>query len=151
MTNAITAAGIALVREFEGLRLEPYRDLGGIETIGYGHVVRPGEDFAALTEAGARDLLVADLADWGAVVLNHVRAPLTDNQLSAVASLCFNLGTGPLAGTLGTLLNAGRYGDAADQFPRWTYAAGRRIDGLVRRRAAERALFNTPDGDPTDA
>ncbi|MEC9215858.1 MAG: lysozyme, partial [Pseudomonadota bacterium] len=36
---------------------------------------------------------------------------------------------------------AGEDGGAADEFPRWVFAAGRRLAGLVRRREAERALF----------
>ena len=55
-------AGLNLIEEFEGIRNLPYLDVAGKPTIGYGHLIKPGEDFSAgITEAQAQDLLQADV------------------------------------------------------------------------------------------
>jgi lysozyme len=139
--NRVTAAAIELIKRFEGFRASPYRDVAGVKTVGYGHALLPGEHFTAISEDEADALLKQDIAIAGQRVLNHIFAPLTDNQFSALVSLVFNLGVTPLKGTLGARLNEGLYAQAAAQFDRWVYADGRKLDGLARRRAAERALF----------
>ena len=59
-----------------------------------------------------------------------------------LVSFTFNLGEGALsASTLRRLVNAGRLAEAASQFERWVFAGARKLPGLVRRRAAERALW----------
>lgn len=142
--NQITPEGVALVKRFEGFVDHEYLDPVGVKTIGYGHVVIPGEDFGTLTEEYATTLLLDDLARYGSYVLNHIKVPLNDNQFSALASLTFNVGTGPLIGTLGTKLNAGDYDGASEEFLRWVYAKARKLPGLVLRREAELELFNKP-------
>ena len=146
--NRITPEGVALVKQFEGFVDHEYLDPVGVKTAGYGHVVIPGECFDKLTEAQATDLLLDDLARYGTYVLNHIKVPLNENHFSALASLTFNMGTGPLIGTLGTKLNAGDYDGAAAEFDRWVYAKGRKLPGLVARRATERALFEKPLAEP---
>lgn len=141
----LTAAAIALVKQYEGFVPTPYRDPVGVLTVGYGHVVIPGETFTTITEDEATHLLKTDLARFGGYVLHHITAPLTDDQFSALCSLAFNMGTAPLVGTLGHLLNHGDIQGAADQFTRWVYADCRVYPGLVARRAAERQLFLTRD------
>jgi hypothetical protein len=80
-----------------------------------------------------------------------VLVPVNPNEFSALVSFAYNLGAEALRkSTLLRLLNAHNYAGAAGQFSRWTYAAGKQLPGLVRRRAAERALFLTP-GVPTPA
>ncbi len=133
--NQITSEGIALVKKFEGFVPTPSPDPVGIRTVGYGHVVIPGETFSELTDEDATELLLKDLTRFGGYVTYHIRVPLNDNQFSALSSLCFNEGTAPLVGTLGTKLNANDYSAAADEFCRWVYAAGRKLPGLVSRRA----------------
>jgi lysozyme len=142
--NQITQDGIDLVKQFESFMANPYRDPIGVLTVGFGHVVIPGEQFQDLTEEQASDLLLKDLARFGTYVTNHITVPLNDNQFSALSSLVFNVGTGPLLGHLGTYLNQYLYEQAAEEFPRWVYAEGKVLPGLVARRAAEQALFNKP-------
>lgn len=144
MANKITSAGVALVRKFEGFVPQPYRDPVGILTVGYGHVVLPGESFTSLTEEDAVVLLLKDLTQFGGYVTHHIKVELNDNQFSALSSLTLNEGTAPLVGTLGTKLNVGDYQGASDEFSRWIYAAGRKLPGLVARREAERELFVSP-------
>ena len=145
MARAINDAGVRLVQEFEGCKLEAYPDPGtGDEpfTIGWGSTgpdIGPGTVWTQ-EEADARFL--DDLTKFGDGVDRLVRVPLTDNQFAALVSFAYNVGLGALAGsTLLRKLNAGDYEGAADQFPRWNKGGGRVLPGLVRRRAAERDLF----------
>jgi lysozyme len=74
-----------------------------------------------------------------------VTVPLNDNEFGALTSFTFNLGIGNLkSSTLLKKLNAGDRAGAADEFGKWVNAGGKPLPGLVKRRAAERALFLTP-------
>ena len=145
------AAGIALLRQFEGLELKPYRDSAGVLTVGIGHVLRQNEGHLldGITAAEAEALLRADLAEAEAAIARHVEAPLNGNQHAALVSFVFNVGGGAFkASTLRRLLNARQHAKAAEEFPRWIYGGGRKLPGLVRRREAERALFLKPVPSP---
>lgn len=138
----LSAAGMALVQEFEGLRLTAYKDGAGVLTIGYGHTGRDVHPGQVITEQEAKALLVADLHAAVVVVNRSVKVPLTQNQFDACVDFVYNAGTG--AFILSTLLkdiNAGNFTSAATQFGRWVHAGGAVENGLVRRRAAEAALF----------
>ncbi len=137
------AKGIALIKNFEGLRLEKYQDVVGKWTIGYGHLILPDESFsAAIPEAQADALLRQDLGISEKAVNQYVIVPLTQNQFDALVSFTFNLGVGNLkSSTLLRVLNARQYQDAANEFLRWDKAGGKQVAGLTRRRTAERALF----------
>lgn len=133
--------GLDLIRFFEQLRLTAYRDAVGVLTIGYGHTanVREGQ---RITEAQADAFLAEDVSWAEDAVLNGVTTPLTQNQFDALVSLVFNIGAGAFAtSTIRRLLNAGLYREAAEEFPRWRYAKGKVLAGLVNRRAKERELF----------
>lgn len=136
-----------IIRVFEGLRLKAYDDGTGTLTIGVGHTgidVKPGMEISIQR---AEELLKADIARAKALITQYIEVPLNDNQMAALISLVFNCGAAPLKGTLGHLLNAKDYDTAALQFARWTHAGGRVLNGLVRRRAAEKKLFLTPTGE----
>ncbi|MBF7982191.1 MULTISPECIES: lysozyme [Rahnella] len=137
------AKGVALIKTFEGLRLEKYQDVVGKWTIGYGHLILPDESFsAAIPEAQADALLRQDLGISEKAVNQYVIVPLTQNQFDALVSFTFNLGIGNLkSSTLLRVLNARQYQDAANEFLRWDKAGGKQVAGLIRRRTAERALF----------
>jgi lysozyme len=137
----INQAGIDLIKEFEGFSATPYVCPAGKLTIGYGHLVRHGETMTTISKEQGETLLRNDLSEAEKLVTSHIRVPLSLNQFSALASLVYNAGKGPLAGTLGKKLNAGDYSGAADQFNRWVYAAGSITPGLLRRRIAEKELF----------
>ena len=136
----ISQAGIALIKEFEGLRLEPYHCSAGVLTIGYGstgaHVVAG----KAITEAEAEALLVKDLARFEAGVSELITKPLTQGQFDALVSFSFNLGCGALEeSTLRRRLNAGEDPNTVfpQELPKWVKAGGQALPGLVRRREAE--------------
>jgi GH24 family phage-related lysozyme (muramidase) len=110
-------------------------------TIGYGHT-KTAEPGMVITEAQAEELLREDLAEFEEAVTEAVEVSINSNQFSALVSFCFNLGAGSLfQSTLLKLLNQGDFQGAADQFPRWDKAGGQALEGLTRRRKAERALF----------
>ena len=98
-----------------------------------------------IEEATSTALLRRELRHVEAAIGKLITAEINENMFSALASWAFNVGTGAMQrSTLRMKLNRGQYEDAADEFPKWRRAGGRVLKGLVRRRAAERALF---DGD----
>ncbi len=140
----ISQKGIDLIKQFEGVSLKAYPDPGtGGEpwTIGYGHTggVKKGD---AITQAQAEDLLRKDLIKFEAGVSNALTAETTQNQFDAMVSLAYNIGLGNF--TKSTLLrkhNARCWQCAAAQFGVWRNAGGKVMNGLIRRRAAERELY----------
>lgn len=142
----INQAGIDLIKSFEGFRAEPYQDSIGIWTQGWGHTLGIDQNSPEITQEDAEIWLEDDLSDAEHSVENKVSVALNDNQYAALVSLVFNIGSFPLLGTLGIKLNNGDYEGAADEFQRWCHAGGQVVEGLVRRRDAEKALFLTPVG-----
>jgi lysozyme len=144
--RTINAAGLALIKLFEGLRLDAYRDVAGIWTIGYGHIdgVAEGMTFTAdQAEAALRaDLVIAETAVDRAIA----GAPTTDNQFAAMVSLCYNIGSGHFAAC--SVLRDHRAGltqAAADAFLRWNKSTVdgvlKEVPGLTVRRKAELRLY----------
>ncbi|MDX2211670.1 MAG: lysozyme [Oculatellaceae cyanobacterium bins.114] len=137
----INQAGLDLIKQFEGLRLEAYLCPAKVPTIGYGTTagVKMGD---RITAEQAEDLLRKDVEKFEKAVNSAVTVPLTDNQFSALVSFTYNLGAGALQkSTLLKLLNQGNYEAAAQEFLKWNKAAGKVLPGLTRRRQAEQALF----------
>lgn len=140
----VSDRGIALIREFEGFSAVPYADVGNKQTIGIGHLIHAGEHFTTLTESEAVALLCRDLELVEACIENEVEVPLTQNQFDALASFVFNLGRGAFErSTLLRRINA-RDPKAGDEFQKWCYVGHNKVNGLLRRRLAERLLFDTP-------
>lgn len=130
-------------KSFEGCRLTAYLDSVGVPTIGYGHTrgVSMGD---TCSQDQADEWLIDDLHDALASVQGNVTVPLTDPQLSALVDFVFNVGGKNFAhSTMLRLLNAGQYEQAENEFKKWNLAGGHVLAGLVRRRAAEAALFDS--------
>jgi lysozyme len=131
----------ALVRQFEGCRLQAYLDSVGIPTIGVGHTrgVKMG-DHCTVQQA---DLwLSQDLEDAAAAVASLVKVPLTQGQFDALVSLTYNCGAKAIGkSTLIKLINQGSMEAAAYEFPKWCKAGGKVLAGLLNRRKAEMELF----------
>lgn len=143
-------AGIALVKSFEGCRLTAYACPANVPTIGYGHtgpdVTRDDIGVKTITQAEADKLLLEDLYLFEMRVKKLIQREPTPNQLSAMVSFAYNVGTMNFrTSTLLRKFNAGDDLGAADQFPLWNKANGKVLPGLIARRAAERALFLTED------
>lgn len=136
---------LALIRQFEGLRLKPYRCPAGVPTIGYGHTgpdVRM--DMAPITIPQAEALLRKDAEVFyrAAGKLSPVLWLEGGAKHSAIADFCFNLGTTRYkASTLRRRVDAGDWHGAAEELQKWVWGGGRKLPGLVARRAAEAALL----------
>lgn len=137
---------------FEGKVLHAYRDVAGRLAIGYGHLIKPGENFAGgITDAQAQQLLAQDTASTREWVQALVQRKLTGNQLDALTDLAYNIGTGAFArSTLLRDINAGDFTDAANEFLKWNKyrdARGNYVEspGLTQRRLGDRELFMRPD------
>ena len=134
--------GIELIKEFEGRRLVAYQDSVGVWTIGYGHTKDVWEDRLIIKSTADR-LLAEDLAEFEKYVDNLVDVPLTQNQFDALVAWTFNLGPTNLSeSTLLKKLNAGDYDAVPFEMKRWNKAGGEVLEGLIRRREAEAALFS---------
>ncbi len=139
-------AGLQIIKDSEGLRTKAYRDTGNILTIGYGHTSAAGApkvtEGMTITAAEADEILRRDVAGAEKDVADLVKVPLNENQHGAMVSFTFNLGRGQVAkSTLLRKLNDGDYAGAAAEFPKWIYDNGAVQNGLITRRAKERALF----------
>ena len=140
-----TPKGIALIKEFEGLRLKAYKCPGGVWTIGYGHTdgVRPG---MVISERQAEDFLKAELIAFEKY-LNDLRLAINQNQFDALISFIYNVGTGNFSSS--TMLRKVKANpldnSIMDEFLRWVYSKGRVLPGLQRRRLAEMKLYFSND------
>jgi lysozyme len=145
-----SAAGIALIKEFEGFPFggRPYKDAVGVWTIGYGHTAGVGPNSPRLSEREASRLLEQDLGHTyeRAVEALPIADELNQNQFDALVSFVYNLGGGALSPEtgVGRALRARQWRRAADEMLRWDKAGGHVLAGLTRRRRAERALFLRP-------
>lgn len=136
--------GIALLKSFEDLKLDSYRDIGGRWTIGWGSTDSAEPD-QHITEVEADVLLRNDLQRVEGVLNAAITGPVLQNQFDAFADFAYNLGTGAFAAsTLLRLFNRGDIVGCSNQFPLWTHVGGKVIPGLVRRRQAEQDLFLNP-------
>jgi lysozyme len=140
--------GLKLTESFEGCRLAAYLDSVGVPTIGYGHTHGVAMGMTC-TQEQAEQWLQQDVQVAVQAVNNLVTVPLTQQQFDALVDFTFNLGTGALQhSTLLRLLNSGNYQGAAGEFEKWDKAGGKVLPGLLRRRQAERDMFNTPAATP---
>jgi lysozyme len=144
MMMQYSAAGRQLTESSEGLSLIAYADpgTGGKPyTIGYGraHGVNPGD---VCTQAQAEQWLMEDIQSAVDTVNRLVTFPITQAQFDSLVDFAFNAGSGNFAGsTLLKKVNAGDMTGAQAEFGKWIYGGGRVLAGLVRRRAAEAAMF----------
>ncbi|MEG6079896.1 lysozyme [Enterobacter kobei] len=138
--------GISLIKQFEGCKLTAYQDSVGVWTIGYGWTQpvdgKPIRAGMTIKQETAERLLKTGLVSYESDVSRLVKVGLTQGQFDALVSFAYNLGSRSLStSTLLRKLNAGDYAGAADEFLRWNKAGGKVLNGLTRRREAERALF----------
>ncbi len=141
-----SAAGRAFIEAFEGLFLRAYDDGTGVQTIGYGHTTSAGSPRVypgmVMTSTQADDILSADLSGVEIEVEHLVNVPLTQFQFDALVSFQFNTGwLGHNGCSLLRQLNAGNYQVADADFALYDMAGGRVLQGLVRRRKGEAAMF----------
>lgn len=132
----VSQNGIDLIKRFEGCSLTAYKCPAGVWTIGYGHTkdVKQGDK---ITQAKAEEFLKNDLKVYEAKVRSIVKISLTQNQFDALVSFCYNCGPANLK-KLVSNRNAAQIGNAILLYNK---AGGRILNGLVKRRNAEKELF----------
>ena len=136
----ISQTGIDLIKDFEGFRSKPYLCSAKVATIGFGSTLGVTLESPPITIEEGEALLSKDLERFERGVHRLCPVALTQGQYDALVSFSFNTGSLSVS-TLRKKVLRGDFEGAADEFPRWVFAAGRRLAGLVRRREAERALF----------
>lgn len=162
----ISKNGIELLKKLEGAVIYDkkhviYDDQTGIPvssnaplprgaTIGYGHLIKPGEDFRnGITENQATELLRADIATAEHAVKNNISAPLTQNQFDALVIFAYNIGTKNFARSTvvkyinNPLFHSATYPTLESAWRVWCNSGGQVIPGLIRRRDTELKLFHT--------
>lgn len=134
--------GRELIKSFEAVKLHAYYCPAGKLTIGVGSTGPHVKVGMTITAEQAEDLFTKDLGRFEDRVNRLVHVPLSQEQFDALVSFDFN--TGKLhESTLLKRLNDKNYEGAAKEFLKWTRSRGRVLPGLVRRRAAEAALFSS--------
>ena len=141
----ISSRGLNLIKQFEGLRLNPYHCPAGMRTIGYGHVIKEGEKLSQpLSEEQAETLLLQDVKGATHAVGRLIKVLLTQGQFDALVSFTFNCGAGALQrSTLRACVNREEHGQVPAELLRWCRACGRLSTGLTQRRMAEALLYIT--------
>jgi lysozyme len=138
----LSASGLKFIEQQEGIRFNAYQDQRGIWTIGVGHTGPDITQGLVATQEQIDNWLLQDTQTAVNAVNRTTDVPLTQNQFDALCSLCFNIGQGNFgSSTLVKDLNAGNTAGAAAQFLVWNRVNGVPNAGLIRRRAAEQALF----------
>lgn len=142
-----------LIHEFEqgpagSFATTRYMDPANVPSIGWGHRIIPGEQLAdPMSREDADALAMSDLAraaDWICTTLgDEIVTPLSDKQYAALIDFTFNLGVNAFVNS--TLCKLVKQGESAatvaPQFDLWVKAGGKVLQGLVRRRAAEKAFW----------
>lgn len=148
----ISKKGLALIKEFEGLKLTAYLCPAGVPTIGYGTtkgITKADIGKLTITQAEAEAKLLEDLAEYERGVYGACTLPPTQPQFDAMVCCAFNIGVAGFRSS--SMLKAHNRGDheaAARAFGLWNKAnvGGKKqvLAGLTRRRMAEAALYLTP-------
>ena len=136
--------GIEQIKSFEGFRSMPYQDVVGKWTVGYGHLMIPGDGTVVgspITMGQSTELLRKDLHTAEQAV-NSCGVELEQNEFDALVSFTYNLGVGAFQrSTLLKLLKTGNKLSASGEFPKWSMAGGKEVPGILRRRHAEQDCF----------
>lgn len=142
--------GIALMHQFEGLKLEAYLCPAKVWTIGYGNTyyedgtkVKQGDK---ITKERAEQLFTNITEEKFCKPLRTlIKSKVNDNQFSALVCFAYNLGTGAISKS--TLLKKVNVNPnditISAEFMKWNKAGGKVLNGLTRRREAESKLYFT--------
>ncbi len=145
-TGKTSEDGITLIKGFEGFRGDVYDDVGGKKTIGYGHLLKNGENYTSIDEKTAEALLKLDLADAESCVNKLVTTGVSQNEFDSLVSFVYNLGcTNFSTSTLLKFVNLREFRGASNEFKRWDHAGGKEVAGILRRRLAEASYFSNGD------
>lgn len=147
--NLELSPALYLIKKYEGFSSKPYLCPAGVWTIGYGNTkylngspVRKNDpeiskqEAEELLENTVKEEFLPGLLELSPHLKNH------HFKLNALLSFCYNLGLGAYSkSTLRKKVDAKQWDDAAEQFMRWVNAGGKKLNGLVKRRAEEASVF----------
>lgn len=138
----ISAKGVELIAKFEGCRLAAYKCPAGVWTIGYGHTagVKEGDTLGSNEEA--KSLLKQDLEQYAGYVNKCIKNGVikfspSQNQFDALTSFTYNCGNGNLQ----KLVSGRDVSTIGEKILQYNKGGGKVLEGLVKRREAERSLF----------
>lgn len=144
-------SGLARIRQSEAFMAKPYDDGAGNLTIGYGHLIRAGEHYpGGITQAAADALFRQDVARVVNPALDRITIELTQNQVDALGSFIFNVGTGGFLKNVLSYLNSGDLEATTSHMLQFITGRDARsgtrrvLRGLLTRRKFEVALFKNP-------
>lgn len=134
------------IKSVEAFRAKPYKDVGGVWTIGYGTTyidrIKVSSNTPEVNAARAEELLRIDVKAFENVVKSVVLVPITQSMFDAMVSLCYNIGPNAFRqSTLQRLIDQKNYSGAASEFMRWDKVGGKPVAGLTSRRTKEKAWF----------
>ena len=133
--------GIEMITKYEGFRSKPYNDRGHL-AIGYGHQIKPGENFTTITKDYAKKLLEEDLKIAEDAVKKYISPNIKQNEFDSLVSFTYNLGGGSLQkSTLRKKVNLGDKIGASREFGKWINSGDDKPEGLVKRRNAEKERY----------
>lgn len=138
--------GVEFIAQWEGFSATAYMDANDGWTIGYGHLIVPGEEHlinATLTKAQALELKKKDLGVAEAAVRGQVSAPLNQSQFDALVSLIYNIGSGNFSSsTVKQRINSYDTKERiSEAWQRWNKDDGHFVQGLANRRKAEVEMY----------
>lgn len=146
MTPAMTysATGTLLTQSFESCRLTPYQDGKGVWTDGWGNTHGVIPNGPPITQAEADSDLQINLQAAVYAVNHYVAIHLSQPEFDAMVDFVFNCGAGNFASsTMLRKLNMGDLIGASVELEKWDMSGGVVVAGLLRRRKAEEALFDS--------
>lgn len=142
---------IELIKKWEGFKSAPYLCPSKIPTIGYGFTTYQDGQYVTLADkpitVEEADLILAlKVEKFYVSVKSVVPTELTENQLSALTSLAYNIGMNAFKDS--TLLKIIKKDPANAkiryEFTRWNKSRGLALAGLISRRKDEANLYFKP-------
>jgi type VI secretion system secreted protein VgrG len=132
-----------------GKPVKPHEPLPRGATIGYGHLIKPDEDFRnGISESEATELLHADIAIAECAIKDNIFVPLKQNQYDALVSLAYNIGAKNFANsTVVKYINnpnfhSSVYLNLESAWKAWNRSQGKVLNGLINRRKSEWDMYN---------
>lgn len=146
--KSLNKQSLNLIKGSEGFKPCVYKDPIGLPTIGYGHLIKPGDGFTpstCITRNAAIDLLKVDVSSASQCIDRNVKVPLNPNEHGALTSWAYNVGCKNVeSSTLIKELNSGNKNAVSTELNKWTKAGGKELPGLINRRQEECKLFQLP-------
>jgi lysozyme len=143
----LSAEGLNLIKQFEGVRSRPYRCSANLWTVGVGHLIGDGKSLPksynrTFTAEEINAILIRDLSRFERGIRMYIKVPLRQCEYNSLCSFAFNLGLGTLQrSTLRQKINRGDKEGAAKEILKYCRAGGKIVKGLQRRREAEYRMF----------